>query len=292
MNDYNLIIGSHVKMAGPDYYLGSVKEAISYGANTFMFYTGAPQNSRRVPTEKCHINEAVDLAIENNINMDNVICHAPYLINLGNIVNNETFELSKQMLKTELKRCCDFKSKILVLHPGSSLGEDRVLCLDQIAFAINEILEDDNSGVLIALETMAGKGNELCKNFDEMAYVLKKIVKKERIGVCLDTCHINDAGYDLSNFDSIINEFDEKIGIEKLKVIHVNDSKNPINSHKDRHENIGYGTIGFDKLLNVIYSPKLNGIPKILETPYINGLPPYKSEIEMIKSKKFNNSLK
>ena len=181
MNDYNLIIGSHVKMAGPDYYLGSVKEAISYGANTFMFYTGAPQNSRRVPTEKCHINEAVGLAIENNINMDNVICHAPYLINLGNIVNNETFELSKQMLKTELKRCSDFKSKILVLHPGSSLGEDRVLCLDQIVLAINEILEEDNSGVLIALETMAGKGNELCKNFDEMAYVLKKIVKKERI---------------------------------------------------------------------------------------------------------------
>lgn len=292
MENYNLIIGSHVKMAGPDYFKGSVEEALSYGANTFMFYTGAPQNSKRVPTNKCKIKEGIDLALKNNINMDNVICHAPYLINLGNILNKDTFELSKQMLITEIQRCNDFNVKILVLHPGSSLGEDRKTCLNQIIDALNEVLDNDNTNVLIALETMAGKGNELCKNFDELSYVIKNIRKQERVGVCLDTCHINDAGYDLSDFDSILNEFDNKIGIGKIKVLHINDSKNVINSHKDRHENIGYGTIGFEKLINVIYSPRLNGIPKILETPYVNSKAPYKFEIDMIKTKKFDNSLK
>ena len=287
-----ILLGSHVSFGSPNYFVGSINEALNYGENTFMFYTGAPQNNIRTPLEKCKIDEGLELLKKHNINPNSLVVHAPYIINLGNSLNENIFKFSKEILQNEINRTSAFKVKNLVLHPGLHVKAGTLTGLNKIAEGLNDILNNDSSDVIICLETMAGKGNELCKNFDEMAYVLKKIVKKERIGVCLDTCHINDAGYDLSNFDSIINEFDEKIGIEKLKVIHVNDSKNPINSHKDRHENIGYGTIGFDKLLNVIYSPKLNGIPKILETPYINGLPPYKSEIEMIKSKKFNNSLK
>ena len=191
MEDYNLIIGSHVSMSSPNYYLGSVREALSYGSNTFMIYTGAPQNIKRTPTEKCKINEGIKLAEENNINLNNIICHAPYLINLGNIKNPNTYKLSLDLLKSEIQRTSDFHIKILVLHPGASLNEDRKKSLDQLINGLNAALNNDND-VKIAIETMAGKGSELCNNFEEVAYVLKNVKFQNKIGVCLDTCHINE----------------------------------------------------------------------------------------------------
>lgn len=290
-SNYNLILGSHCKMANPLYFLGTVLEALSYNANTFMFYTGAPQNNNRTPLAKCKIEEGLEMMQNNGILSENIICHAPYLINLGNIINTNVFNFSLDILINEINRCAAFGCKILVLHPGSSLGQDKIDCLDKIIYGINKAIEATNNDVIIAVETMAGKGNELGSNFDEIGYIVSKISNKNRIGVCLDTCHIHDAGYDLENFDEILDKFNKRIGLKYLKVLHINDSKNEMGAHKDRHENFGFGKIGFDTLINIIYHPLLDGVPKILESPYINDKPPYKEEIEMIRNKIFNQNV-
>ena len=290
-NEYKLIIGSHVKMAAPAYFFGSVAEALSFNANTLMFYTGAPQNAKRVPISACKIPQAIELMQNNGIKLENIICHAPYLINLGNIVNPYTFDSSLDLLIKEINRCAAFGCNILVLHPGSSLGLDKIECLDKLVLGLNKAIEATENDVVIAIETMAGKGNELGGNFDEIGYILRKITNKNRIGVCLDTCHIHDAGYDLGNFDEILALFDKRIGLNYLKVLHINDSKNPIGAHKDRHENFGFGHIGFEKLINIVYHPLLNGIPKILESPYVDDKPPYKEELKMIKEKMFDPNI-
>lgn len=289
---YNLIIGSHVRMASPLYFLGSVIEAISYNANALMFYTGAPQNNNRTPLDKCKIDEAVEMMKNNGFSAENLICHAPYLINLGNIVNPNIYNFSLDILVNEINRCAAFGCKILVLHPGSSLGQDRLTCLDQLVDGLNAAIERTNDkNVIIAVETMAGKGNELGANFDEIGYVIRKIKNKERIGVCLDTCHIHDAGYNLTEFDDVLSIFEKRIGLKFLKVLHINDSKNPISAHKDRHENFGFGYIGFDTLINIVYHPLLDGIVKILESPYVKDKPPYKEEIKMIKNREFDSKI-
>lgn len=292
MNDnYNLIIGSYVKMAAPLYFLGSVLEAISYGANSFMFYTGAPQNNKRVPLEKCKIPEALEIMNHNKFDLNNVICHAPYLINLANIKNKNIRDMSIDMMINEVNRCYAFGCKTIVLHPGSSLGDDRIDCLDSIINSLNYIFEKTKNDVVVALETMAGKGNELGSNFDELGYIISHVKDKKRIGVCLDTCHLNDSGHDLNDFDSVLSQFSKRIDLKYIKAVHINDSKNEKGCHKDRHQNIGFGTIGFDALLKVLYHPLLNNIPKILETPYIDDKPPYSLEIKMIKSRKFDRNV-
>lgn len=292
-----LKIGSHVGMSGPNYYLGSVLEAISYNANTFMFYTGAPQNSIRTPLERLKINEAIELMKQNNINTLDVVVHAPYLINLGNL-NPDKYEISYNLLVTEIDRTIKMGCRYLVLHPGASMDYDRIESLNQIARLLNKAIET-NPSIIILLETMAGKGSEVGKTFEEIAYLIEKIERKESIGVCLDTCHINDGGYDLSNPDDVLNKFNEVIGLDYLKVCHINDSKNPMGAHKDRHENFGFGHIGFDKLVNFIYHPLLKDKIFILETPYVKenekdkiSYPPYKFEIQTIKDKTFDPSLK
>ena len=249
-----LIIGSHVSYKSDTQLLGSVKEALRYGENTFMFYTGAPQNTRRGVINDGLTYQAYQLMKENGIKLENVIVHAPYIVNL---CNDEKFDFSVNFLKNEMERCEELGMTKLVLHPGSSVGLERNHAISNIIKGLNIILSN-----------------------------------QYKVGICLDTCHIHDAGYDLSNFDQVLEEFDQVIGLAYLKVIHVNDSKNIRGSHKDRHENIGFGEIGFNNLMNVIYHSKLDGIPKILETPYIDKeYPPYKEEIEMIKSKKFNEKL-
>ena len=290
-------IGSHVGMSGPDYYLGSVKEAISYGANTFMFYTGAPQNTIRTPLDKLKIREALALAKENNININEVVVHAPYLINLGNL-NPEKSDFSYRILVNEIDRTTSMGCRYLVLHPGASMDYDRTSSLKQISHLIDKALQT-NPEVIILIETMAGKGSEVGKTFQEVAYLIENISNKKQIGVCLDTCHINDGGYDLSNVDALLKEFDEVIGLDYLKVCHINDSKNEKGAHKDRHENFGYGTIGFDNLVNFIYHPLLKDKIFILETPYIKeeekskvSYPPYKFEIQSILNKTFASNLK
>lgn len=279
----NVLLGSHISMCAPDYFLGTVKEALSYGENTFMFYTGAPQNSIRVPLEKCKIIEGQKLLKENNIDIDKIVVHAPYIINLGNSIDENKFELAKKVLKTELNRTYAFGCKLLVLHPGLHIGQGEEIGLKQIIKGLNEVLKEDTTDVTICLETMAGKGSELGKTFDEIAYIINNSQFKNRLGVCLDTCHINDAGYNVENIDEVLDLFDKKIGLNRLKVIHLNDSKNIKGSHKDRHENIGKGTIGLNTLKKYVFNEKLIDVPKILETPYINGLPPYKDEIKLLK---------
>ena len=283
------IIGSHVSF-GKDQLLGSAKTAASYGANTFMFYTGAPQNTIRADINSDLIDKAKDFMQENNIDINNVICHAPYIINLANKEKVESWNFSIAFLKNEISRITKMGINYIVVHPGNALKLDKMEALANISEAINYIIDEDTLPMIL-LETMAGKGSECGINLYELKEIYNNINLKDKVGFCLDTCHLNDSGVDIAKFDDYLIEFDNEIGIDKIKCIHINDSKNIIGAHKDRHANIGYGTIGFENLLNVIYNPKLKDVPKILETPYINDYPPYKFEIDMIVSKKFNANL-
>ncbi len=292
--DYmSLIIGSHVKFNNSKQLLGSVMEAVSYNANTFMFYTGSTQS-----TSRCMINdeltyEAFKLMLENNINSDNVIVHAPYIVNLANRADEEKYNFYLNFFSEELNRVKKLGFNKIVLHPGSAVNCSREEGLNNIIYGLNKVF-DNTLDTVVLLEFMAGKGNELGTSIDELKYIIDGIKNKDRIGVCLDSCHMNDAGVDISKLDEFLDEFDNKIGIDKIKCFHLNDSKNQIGSHKDRHDNIGYGTIGFDNLINITTNKRLEDIPFILETPYINRnskeeLPPYKYEIENVRNKKFTD---
>ncbi len=287
----DILIGSHVSMNSPKFFLGSVEMAIENEENTFMFYTGAPQNSIRTPLNKCKIEEGLELIKESNIKLDKVVVHAPYLINLGNIDSVKN-QLSRNFLLSEINRTNAFNVKYIVLHPGLHVNNGVEVGLNSIIESLNDVFNQDNSDVIVCLETMAGKGSELGKTFDELAFIINHVDKKEKLGVCLDTCHINDAGYDVNDVDGVLDEFNKIIGLDKLKVIHLNDSKNIKGSHKDRHENIGFGTIGFETLRKWATNERLKDIPKILETPYVNEFPLYKKEIRMLKSGVFNENLK
>jgi len=283
----DLIIGSHVSFKKDDQLIGSVEETISYNANTFMFYTGAPQNTARVPISQDLTIKGQELMKKNNIDINNVIVHAPYIINLA---NSNNFDFNVKFLKEEINRVESLGVNKLVLHPGSHVGIGVEQGIQNIVDSLNVVL-NENTKVIICLETMAGKGTELGRNFEEIKMIIDGVTLKDKIGVCMDTCHLNDAGYDLSNFDSVLDEFDKIIGLNYLKVIHINDTKNEINTHKDRHDNIGLGKIGFGNLLKIIYHEKLKKVPKILETPYVEKNAPYKNEIEMIRKKEFNSNL-
>lgn len=285
-----IYLGSHVSMSSPDFYLGSVRSALEWGENTFMFYTGAPQNSYRLPLERLKIEEGRKLLKENNIDESKIIVHAPYLINLGSKEKIDNYELAKKLVINELQRTKAFGCKTLVLHPGNHLKASKIEGLNNIVEGLNYIFENDNTDVKIALETMSGKGSELGTTFEDINYIINNCKYSDRLGVCLDTCHINDYGYDVKDIDHILDEFNQIIGLEKLLVVHVNDSKNPIGAHKDRHDNIGYGTIGFETLSKYIHHPLLINVPKILETPYVNEKPPYKKEVEMLLNNAFEDN--
>ena len=290
-----LIIGSHVSFNKKEQLIGSVKEALNYNANTFMFYTGAPQNTNRASIDDSITLSALELMKENNIDLKNVVVHAPYIVNPA---NNANFEFNVNFLKQEIDRVESLGVTKLVLHPGSYVKLTHDEGIKNIIDTLNQVIRKDMN-VKILLETMSGKGTELGTNFDDLKYIIDNIEYSKNVGICLDTCHLNDAGYDIFKFDEILDEVDSKIGLEKVGCIHINDSKNLKSSHKDRHENIGLGTIGFDALINVIYNKRLDNIPKILETPYVTNsdeskdkiYPPYKFEIEMIRNKKFNPNL-
>ena len=275
----DLIIGSHVSFRKDTQLYGSVKDAVEYKANSFMFYTGAPQNTQRYPIDDNLTYKALELMKENNIDLKNVIVHAPYIINLA---NRNNFDFNIRFLKEEIFRVESLFVDKLVLHPGSHVGLGEEEGIKNIIDSLNSALTE-NTKLTICLETMAGK--------EEIKQIIDGVDLKDKIGVCMDTCHLNDAGYNLNDFDKILEEFDKIVGLKYLKVIHINDSKNEINAHKDRHENIGLGTLGFDNLINIIYNEKIKDIPKILETPFVNKNAPYKLEIEMIRNKKFNDKL-
>ncbi len=285
-----LILGSHVGFKKDEQLLGSLKEALSYGANTFMFYTGAPQNTMRYPINEEKRDEALLMMREHDIDYSKVVVHAPYIINLAND-DEIKFNFSVQFLKEEVARCNTLGIKKMVLHPGSHVGLGIERGIESIIRGLNLIL-DGKYDVTILLETMAGKGSEVGSRLEEIKTIIDGVNDKEHIGVCIDTCHLSDAGYDLRDFDKFLEEFDKIIGVDKIGCVHVNDSKNAFGSHKDRHENIGFGEVGFDTLMNVIYNKRLEEVPKILETPYVDReYPPYKYEIEMIKNRKFDLDL-
>ncbi|MFC4558834.1 deoxyribonuclease IV [Virgibacillus kekensis] len=290
-----LKIGSHVSMSGKKMLLGSSEQAISYGSNVFMIYTGAPQNTRRKPVEELNIMDGRQHMKANGI--EEVIVHAPYIINIGNTVKQETFELGVNFLRSEIDRTATIGARQIVLHPGAHVGAGAESGIKRIIEGLDEVLEKDKD-VQIALETMAGKGSEIGRTFEELAQIFDGVTHNDKLSVCMDTCHIHDAGYNIvEDFDGVLNEFDKIIGLDRLKVVHVNDSKNERGAHKDRHENIGFGHIGFDALHYVINHPQLTGLPKILETPFVgedkkNKKPPYKFEIDMIKEGTFDEGLK
>ena len=284
-----LILGCHVSYKKDSQLLGSLNEALGYGANTFMFYTGAPQNTSRYPINDNLTLEAFKKMKEIGFDYSKVVVHAPYIVNLAND-DEVKFNFAVRFLKDELKRCSQLGIKNVVLHPGSHVGIGIDAGISNIARGLNMILGEVD--VRILLETMAGKGSEVGSKLEEIKRIIDLVEDKRHIGVCIDTCHLSDAGYDLRDFDSFLDKFDEVIGIENIGCVHVNDSKNDLGSHKDRHENIGFGKIGFDTLMGVIYNKRLANIPKILETPYVDReYPPYKFEIEMIKNKKFDEEL-
>ena len=283
-----MLLGSHVNFTN-EQLLGSVKQALSYGANSFMFYTGAPQNTIRRSLDETLTKEAHKLMEENGMDIQNVICHAPYIINLANNKDEEKWQFSIGFLKQELERCKTLGISYIVVHPGSAVGIDRNVAIKNIADALNFIIRDDLP--MILLETMAGKGTECGCTLEEIKEILF-MVNSNHIGICIDTCHLNDAGYSIADFDALLIKIDELIGLNKIHCVHLNDSKNPLGSHKDRHENLGLGTIGFDALYKVVTHEKLKDVPKILETPYIDReYPPYKLEIDSLKKGEFNPNL-
>ncbi|MDT3959440.1 deoxyribonuclease IV [Staphylococcus kloosii] len=290
-----MLLGSHVSMSGKKMLEGSAEEAHKFGESTFMIYTGAPQNTRRKPIEDLNITKGHETM--EKYGLSNIVVHAPYIINIANTEKPHVFNLGVEFLQNEITRTEAIGAKDIVLHPGSHVGAGADVGIKKIIEGLNEVLTQDND-VRIALETMAGKGSEIGRSFEELAQIIDGVHHNERLSVCFDTCHTNDAGYNVKeDFDGVINEFDKIIGIDRIKVLHVNDSKNPIGAHKDRHENIGFGHIGFDALNYVIHHDSFKDIPKILETPYVgedkkSKKPPYKYEIEMIKNQKFDPDLK
>lgn len=281
MEANHILLGSHVGMSGRDMLLGSAKEAVSYGANTFMIYTGAPQNTRRKEIQDLNIEAGWDYMADHGI--EEIVIHAPYIINLGNSVKPETFQLAVEFLAKEMERTRALRSQILVLHPGSHVGEGTARGIEQIAKGLNEVLTRD-AKVYVALETMAGKGSEVGRSFEELRAILDRVQLTEKMGVCLDTCHIWDAGYNIAeDLDGVLTQFDKVIGLDKLYAVHLNDSMNPCDAHKDRHQKLGQGYIGLEALVRVINHPALKHLPFILETP--NEDDGYAAEIALMRER-------
>ncbi|SDK19111.1 Endonuclease IV [Paenibacillus sp. ov031] len=287
MKSSDLLIGSHVSFGGKEMLLQASKEAASYGASTFLMYTGAPQNSKRKSISQYNI-EAGHLHMKQH-GISNIVVHAPFLINLANSCKREVFDFSVQFLRDEIERTAALGSNQLVLHPGAHVNAGLDIGIRQIIRGLNEVLQDDNHPeVQISLETMAGKGTECGTSFEELAQIVDGVQRNERISICLDTCHVHDAGYDIvDNFDVVLEQFDKVLGLDRLKVLHINDSKNVRGSRKDRHENIGHGHIGLQTLDNIVHHPQLVSIPKLLETPSIGKIKyksaPYRHEIALLR---------
>ncbi|WP_202809361.1 deoxyribonuclease IV [Staphylococcus equorum] len=289
-----MLLGSHVSMNGKKMLEGSAEEAYKLGESTFMIYTGAPQNTRRKPIEELNIEKGHEIMEQHGLS--NIVVHAPYIINIANTIKPHVFDLGVEFLQSEIERTQALGAKDIVLHPGSHVGEGADVGIKKIIEGLNEVLTNDNN-VRIALETMAGKGSEIGRNFEEIARIIDGVNHNERLSVCFDTCHTHDAGYNVKeDFDGVLNEFDKIVGVDRIKVVHVNDSKNDIGAHKDRHENIGFGYIGFDVLNYIVHHDTFKDVPKILETPFVgedkkSKKPPYKLEIEMLKQQQFDPEL-
>lgn len=295
-----LKIGSHVAMSGTDMFLGSVNEALSYGANSFMIYTGAPQNTRRKPIADMNIEAAHRRMAEAGLSLDDVVVHAPYIMNLANGDPSKR-AFAVDFLTSEIERTAALGASQIVLHPGAHVKQGVDVGIAYIIEGLNEVLaRTKDKNVKIALETMAGKGTEIGRRFEELKAIIDGVASHERLSVCFDTCHTHDAGYATrDDFDAVLAEFDRVVGIERISVIHVNDSKNDVGDSKDRHANIGFGKLGFAAIDTIVHHPALADVPKILETPYVDSaegagdkaLPPYRHEIDMLRRRIFDPNL-
>ncbi|SCY49517.1 deoxyribonuclease IV [Alkaliphilus peptidifermentans] len=281
-------LGSHVSVSGKGL-LSAVKEAISYNADTFMIYTGAPQNTRRKNIEDMFIGEGLSLMKEYGI--EDFIVHAPYIMNFAS-PNKETFQMSVDFLAKEIVRTEAMGAPYIVMHPGAHVGSGEEIGLQRIVEGLNEVITSKQR-VKIALELMAGKGTELNYKFEHSAYIMDKVKYPDKLTVCFDTCHTHDAGYDIINdFDGVMDYFDRIIGIERLEVFHINGSLNQRGKRKDRHANIGADEnnpkgkdyIGLKALKYIVHHEAALGKPCILETPWIDKKTNlYKEEIIMLK---------
>jgi len=281
-----LKIGSHVSFSDKGL-LNAAEEAVTYGSSTFMIYTGAPQNTRRKPIEDQFVEEGK--AVMDKHGMGEIVVHAPYIINLGSY-KEDTFELAVRFLQEEIRRTNYLGVKNIVLHPGAYTDKDAEYGIARIAEGLNEVLSGvKDTDVNIALETMAGKGTEIGRSFEEIAAIMEKVEDNRRLTVCMDTCHIHDAGYDIVNdFDGVIDQFDRIVGLDRLAVVHLNDSKNVRGAGKDRHAPVGAGLIGFDAMRYIVHHDKIRHLPLILETPWIGKVdgkerPMYEAEIALLR---------
>lgn len=270
-------LGCHLSSSKGFLHMG--KTAVSIGADTFQFFTRNPRGSKAKELDEKDIQAYLAYAEENGIGT--IVAHAPYTLNACSS-DEKVREFARLTMADDLRRMEYLPGNLYNFHPGSHVGQGAQKGIEQIAELLNEILTPDMHTTVL-LETMAGKGSEVGRRFEELAAVIERVELKEKLGVCLDTCHVYDAGYDIVNdLDRVLEEFDRVIGLERLKAVHVNDTKNPFESHKDRHEKIGEGYIGLEALRRIVYHPLLAGLPFCLETP--NELPGYAQEIRMLRT--------
>ena len=269
-------IGCHLSASKGYLDMANVSEKI--GANTFQFFTRNPRGGKAKDIDENDIKLFLEKSKE--VGIDVVLAHAPYTLNCAS-KDESIREFAKETMRDDLKRLEYTPNNLYNFHPGSHVGQGIEVGIKYIIDILNEVIKE-NQTTTVLLETMAGKGSEIGKNFEELKQIIDGVKLKEKIGVCLDTCHVNDAGYDIvNNLDGVLEEFDKVIGLDKLKAIHINDSKNEIGAHKDRHEKIGEGTIGIDAFERIINHPKLKNLPFFLETP--NELDGYEKEIKLLR---------
>lgn len=271
-------IGCHLSASKGFYHMG--KEALSIGADTFQFFTRNPRGSKAKDIDPKDVEKFLAFAEEHSFST--LLAHAPYTLNACSATES-TRQFALETIEDDLKRMEFIPGNMYNFHPGSHTGQGAETGIEQIAEMLNTVLTE-NQTTLVLLETMAGKGTEVGRSFEELRAIIDRVELKDKMGVCLDTCHVYDAGYDIvNNLDGVLEEFDRVVGIERLKAIHINDSKNPFESHKDRHEKIGEGSIGLDAFVRIINHPQLKDLPFFLETP--NDIDGYAKEIELLRSK-------
>lgn len=272
-------IGCHLSASKG--YLAMAKQAVSIGANTFQFFTRNPRGGKAKEIDEDDVKAFLEYSKEHGINR--ILAHAPYTLNACS-ADSGIREFAKNTMADDLKRMEYTPGNYYNFHPGSHVGQGVEVGIDFIAEMLNEILTKEQTTTVL-LETMSGKGSEVGRNFEELKAIIDKVKLKDKLGVCLDTCHIWDGGYDVvNNFDGVLDEFDKIIGLEKLKAIHLNDSKNDLSSHKDRHEKIGEGKIGLDAISKIINNERIKELPFYLETP--NEIDGYEREIELLKKRR------
>lgn len=270
-----LNIGCHLSISKGYENMGN--EALKINANTFQFFTRNPRGGKIKDLNENDINKLLSLMQENKF--AKILAHAPYTMNLCSD-KEDIRDFAKNMMKEDLERMEYLPGNMYNFHPGSHVGQGTEKGIEYIVKALNEVLTE-NQTTTVLLETMAGKGTEIGRSFEELKKIMDKVYLKDKLGVCLDTCHINDAGYDVSNMDKVLEEFDKVIGLDYLKAIHLNDSMNEKGSHKDRHQKIGEGTIGIKNIEKIINNPILKKLPFYLETP--NELDGYAKEIKLLR---------